>query len=223
MTEFEPQLELKPLPKIPLPLGWSELVLLALLHVITLARLAILNARNWPDGSECDGLRLRGENERLKCEIAWLERELAIKDARFNCLTPKKRPEFLPTERLEILLIKTARGLNNSQLARRFQVTVQTVRCWLRVVCLGNNIVQLPEKPTRYPDYLRYVVQQLKLYCPILGRFKIANILARVGLHISASTVWRIIKEPPAVPAVVETDSPSDKPHILKSNYPNHI
>ena len=53
MTEFEPELELKPLPKIPLPQGWSELVLMALLHVTTLARLAILNARNWPDGSWC--------------------------------------------------------------------------------------------------------------------------------------------------------------------------
>ena len=42
MTEFEPQLELKPLPKIPLPQGWSELVLLALLHVITLAKVARL-------------------------------------------------------------------------------------------------------------------------------------------------------------------------------------
>ena len=69
MTEFEPQLELKPLPKIPLPQGWSDLVLLALLHVVTLARLAIMNARNWPD-SECDGLRLRAENDRLKCEVA---------------------------------------------------------------------------------------------------------------------------------------------------------
>jgi hypothetical protein len=45
MTDFAPQWELKPLPKIPLPQGWSELVLLALLHVITLARLAILKGR----------------------------------------------------------------------------------------------------------------------------------------------------------------------------------
>jgi hypothetical protein len=67
MTEFEPQLEQKPLPRIPLPQGWGDLVLLALLHVVTLARLAIMNARNWPDYSECDGLRLRADNDRLKC------------------------------------------------------------------------------------------------------------------------------------------------------------
>ena len=84
-----------------------------------------MNARNWPSDSACNGLRLHAENDRLKYEIAWLERELAIKDARFNRLPPKKRPEFLSMERLEILLIKTFRGLNNPQLARRFQVNVQ--------------------------------------------------------------------------------------------------
>ena len=59
MSDFEPNLDPEPLPKIPLPQGWSDLVLLALLHTITLARLAIMNARNRPDSPECDGLRLR--------------------------------------------------------------------------------------------------------------------------------------------------------------------
>lgn len=162
-------------------------------------------------------------NDRLRSEIALLERELSIKDARFNRLAPKKRPEYLPAERLEILLIKTMRGLNNSQLARRFQITVQTVRRWVRGVHQGGDMVQLPSKATRYPDYLRLVIQQLKLVCPLLGRVKIADILARAGLHISASTVRRVIHEPPIVPAVAETDSPLPKPRILKSDYPNHI
>jgi hypothetical protein len=59
MINFEPQLEQKPLPKIPLPNGWSDLVLLALLHVITLARLAIMNACYWLDGSEMDFHKFR--------------------------------------------------------------------------------------------------------------------------------------------------------------------
>jgi transposase InsO family protein len=61
------------------------------------------------------------------------------------------------------------------------------------------------------------------MLCPLLGRFKIADILARVGLHISARTVRRIVNEPPVVPAVVESDTPSDKPRGLKSNYPSHL
>lgn len=223
MPDFEPNLEVESSPKIPLPSGWCDLTLLSLLHVIALARLAILNARNWPMGSECDGLRLRAENDRLKSEVTLLERELVIKDARFHRLPPKKRPEYLPSERLEIILIKTIRGLNNTQLAKRFQVTVQTVRRWLKGVHKGNNLVTLPVKATRYPDYLRLVIQQLKMYCPLLGRFKIADILARAGLHISASTVRRIVNEPPVVPAVAETDSPSYGPRVLRSDYPNHL
>ena len=35
-------------PEIPLPKGWTALTLQAILHVIALARIAILNAGNWP-------------------------------------------------------------------------------------------------------------------------------------------------------------------------------
>ncbi|MCL2119022.1 MAG: hypothetical protein FWH27_11405 [Planctomycetaceae bacterium] len=48
MTEFESELELKPLPKPPLPKGWTTLTLQAILHVIALARIVILNASHWP-------------------------------------------------------------------------------------------------------------------------------------------------------------------------------
>ena len=75
-------------------------------HRFMLSRLATMNTRNWPD-SECDGLRLRAENDRLKFEVALLDYEIAIKDVRFNRLPAKKRSEYLPSERLEILLIKT--------------------------------------------------------------------------------------------------------------------
>ena len=67
----DPEIRLKPgdLPEIPLPKGWSELTLHAVLHVISLARIALLNAHIWPDGPECDTLRLRAENDRLKNEM----------------------------------------------------------------------------------------------------------------------------------------------------------
>jgi len=71
-----------PTPEIPLPKGWTELTLQAILHVIALARIVILNAANWPSDRACDGLRLRVENDRLRAEINLLKQELAIKDAR---------------------------------------------------------------------------------------------------------------------------------------------
>lgn len=51
-------------PKIPLPDGWPSLALDALLHVMSLARLAIINARNWP--SDADDLNLRATCDRLR-------------------------------------------------------------------------------------------------------------------------------------------------------------
>ena len=71
-----------PAPEIPLPNGWTELTLQAILHVIAIARIVILNAANWPSDRECDGLRLRVGNDRLRAEINLLKQELAIKGAR---------------------------------------------------------------------------------------------------------------------------------------------
>ena len=83
----------------------------------------------------------------------------------------------------------------------------------------------MPEKTNRYPDFVRYIVQQLKSYCPMLGRFKIAEILCRAGLHLSASTVKRIIDEPPITPPETPS-SPApepDKPPTIQAWYPNHV
>jgi transposase InsO family protein/DNA-binding transcriptional regulator YiaG len=227
MPEFLPEtdilLDATPTPEIPLPKGWSKLTLQAVLHVITLARIVILNAANWPNDRECDGLRLRVENDRLRAEVNLLKQELAIKDARFTRLDPKKRPHYLPTERLEILMIRAIRGWSNAQVAKRFQVTVQTIINWIRGVDGDENIVQLPERTNRYPDFVRYIVQQLKTFCPMLGRYKIADILTRTGLHLSASTVKRIIGEPPIDPFKnINPTKPPTSPTI-QAWYPNHV
>ena len=208
-------------PEIPLPKGWTELTLQAILHIIVLARIVILNAANWPSDRTCDGLRLRVENARLRAEVNMLNREIAIKDSRFTRLEPKKRPHYLPTERLEILMIRAARGLSNAQVAKRFHVTVQTIINWIRGVDNGDETVQMPERANRYPDFVRYIVQQLKALCPMLGRYKIADILARAGLHLSASTVKRIIDEPPIEPAnAAAPESPSP---TVQAWYPDHV
>ena len=139
-----------PTPEIPLPKGWTELTLQAILHVIALARIIILNVANWPHDRECDGLRLRVENDRLRAEVNLLKQELAIKDARIVRLDPKKRSHYLPSERLEILMIRAVRGWSNSQVARRFHITVQTIVNWIRSVDNGDGTVQMPERINHY-------------------------------------------------------------------------
>ena len=48
---------------------------------------------------------------------------------------------------------------------------------------------------SRFPEIIRYVVQRIKLFCPTLGKVKIADRLAQAGLHIGKTTVQRILKE----------------------------
>lgn len=237
--DFEPYLETDNPPKISLPKGWPEFARVAILHVIALARLAIMHARCWPDGSENDTLRLRSEYDRLQCEVVMLRMELEIKDARIAAIDPHRRPNYSPRQRLQILRLRAARGWNKSQLARRFHVTVQTILNWMRALDDGDPLVGDYEevKPTRYPDYIRMIIQQIKAFFPILGRGKIADMLGRASLHISQSTVGRIIKEEPIDPSSVEQpgddpdedserardDSDDEPPREIIAKYPNHI
>ena len=227
IVDFEPHLDDSKPPKIPLPEGWPELTLAAVLHVIAVARLAILSARYWP-GGECSELRLRAENDRLRSEVELLKQEIAIKDARFATIDPQNRPRYSRQQRLAILVLKSARGWSTAQVAKRFHVTTQTIRNWMKA---STSLVEFPEKVTRYPDYLRFIIQQLKGYCPFLGRRKIADILTRTGLHISASTIRRIINEPPIDPEAIElpdepddsSEESSDKPRTMIAKYANHV
>ena len=59
-------------------------------------------------------------------------------------------------------------------------------------------MVQTRTPVNRFPDFVRYAVQQIKLFCPTLGKAKIADKLARAAIHIGTTTVQRILKEKPA-------------------------
>jgi len=69
---------------------------------------------------------------------------------------------------------------------------------------------------------VRYIVQRLRALCPMLGKVKIAEILARAGLHLGVTTVGRMLKEAPVA-------EPAPAPPLVKrkgavtSKYPNHV
>jgi hypothetical protein len=74
-------------------------------------------------------------------------------------------------------------------------VTAETIASWLqRIDEEGPKaLVQLPEPVNKFPDFVRAMVQRLKTLCPMLGKVKIAQILARAGLHLGVTTVGRIL------------------------------
>ena len=57
----------------------------------------------------------------------------------------------------------------------------------------------------RFPDFVRYSVQRLQALCPTLGKKKLAEVLARGGLHLGATTIGRIQNEKPKRPLAAES------------------
>jgi hypothetical protein len=47
----------------------------------------------------------------------------------------------------------------------------------------------------QFLDLVRVIVQRLQSFCPQLGKVKLAQVLARVGLHLGATTVGRMSQD----------------------------
>jgi transposase-like protein len=189
----------KKAPRIPLPKAWTRQVRSAMLHLISLAQYVTVYTRSWAVDSMNGRVRLKAENDRLRQEIALLREEIRIKDVRMVQINPHRRPHYPPTERMAILELSAARGWSLEQAANTFLLTAPTVASWMkRVDEQGTDaLVQLREPVNKFPEFVRYAVQRLKILCPNMGKVKIAQTLCRAGLHLGATTVGRIVKEPP--------------------------
>ena len=184
---------------IPLPEHWDDRVKSAVLQAIALAHFGITNVRGWCANSPITRVRLASENERLKAEIALLQEELRIKDRRLARVPARQRPHYPPAERMAILALKAARAWSAAQLAERFLLTAATIANWqLRLNESGPDaLVQLAQPVNRFPDFVAALVQRLKTLCPTMGKVRIANMLARAGLHLGVNTVRRMIQREP--------------------------
>ena len=212
------------LPAIPQPRGWPSRVKSAILHVISLAQFTLAHTRGWAANSPNARIRLTAELDRALQEITLLREEVRIKDLRMTQLSSHRRPYYRSTARMAILQLKAARNWSQEQTARTFLVTADTIRSWLRRVDEQgpDALVQLAEPVNKLPEFVRYIVQQLKALCPMLGKVKIAQILARAGLHVGATTIGRILKAKPAPKPT--TTRQSDANHgVVTSKYANHL
>ena len=177
-------------PRIPLPKGWPGCVKSAVVHVISLVHYAIVYARAWAADSINARVRLAAENDRLLEECALLHEELRIKDTRIAQIPPQRRPHYGPHERMAILELRAARGWSLKQTVNTFLVTPTTIASWVkRIDDQGANaLLQLHEPVNKFPDFVRYIVQRLKILSPAMGKIKIAETLCRAGLHLGVTT-----------------------------------
>jgi len=198
-----------------LPRDWTESIRSAVLNIVVLVRIATLAAREFLIQ---EGDVVHAKLFRLEGEVAMLREELRINGTRIGRIDPHRRPQYPPIERMAILELRAMRGWSKAETARRFFVSDHTIRSWLRRAD-DDTLLQTRTPVNRFPDVVRYAVQRIKLFCPTLGKVKIAQKLARAGIHIGKTTVERILKENPAKePASADTGKQSR----IVSKYPSH-
>ena len=126
-----------------------------------------------------------------------------------------------------------ARGWSKAQTGRHFLVTDDAVASWNgRIEEDGPGaLVNATVPVNKFPDFVAAMATKLKRPFPVMGRRRIADFLARAGLHIAPSTVRRMLNRKPATetPApVAPAQNPDEslasaKPRTVIANYPNHV
>ena len=83
----------------------------------------------------------------------------------------------------------------------------------------------MTEPVNKFPDFVRYIVRQMKAYFPRLGRVRIAQVLARTGLHLGATTVRRMWEKEDtgAEESVQLLETEAEKPRVVTAKYPGHV
>jgi transposase InsO family protein len=162
-----------------------------------------------------------GRIPRLTEEILLIKEEMRIKDARMESIHAQRRPHYVPIERLAILELRAARGWSQDQTADHMLVTPATIASWMsRLDEEGPAaLVQMREPVNRFPDFVAHMVRSLKVLCPAMGKVRIAQFLARAGLHLGSTTVARMLAAP-ARPRPAKQDSPH---RAVRSARPNQI
>ncbi|MFB3894467.1 MAG: transposase, partial [Phycisphaerae bacterium] len=215
------------LPDIHVPSGWAKSVKSAVLHVISLARYAILSAGGWAASAINPRARLAAEIERLHAEVAMLREELRIKDCRMAAIPPHRRPHHAPVMRMAILELKSARGWNLAQTAKRFLVEPATITAWFKRVDEADPgaLVQIVEPVNKFPQFVRHIVTRLKALCPSMGKASIARTLARAGLHLATTTIGRMLKAKPPKPVATKTATATEGEgnRVVTAKRPNHV
>ena len=210
--------------RLAVPKNWQRSIQSALLHVIALAKYALVYSRGWAGDSNSQRVRLAAKANLFEQEIALLREEGRIKDARMARIPGSKRPHYVPTERLAILELRAARGWSLVRTAKVFQVTTATIASWNKRLDEEGPaaLLSVHQPVNKFPDFVRYLVQRLQTLCPRLGKVKIAQILARAGLHLGVSTVGRMRREPPAQPRRPTIAPKATTPRVV-AKYPNQL
>lgn len=215
------------------PREWARHAKSALLHAVALGRVALLEVRSGFANGPLAQKRRLAEIDRLRGENALLREELRIKDARLAGIPAHKRPLYEPVERLAILALRAAAGWNGAETGRRFLLAPATIASWTRRLDEGgpDALVQTREPVNRFPEFVVELVAELKRTLPTMGKVRIAQVLARGGLHLAPATVARFLKRARR-PRPGPADEPAgegggrnknESPRVVRARYAHHV
>ena len=87
-------------------------------------------------------------------------------------IKPRSRPHYSPFERLAILELQAARGWNKAQTAKTFMIDQDTIYSWTkRTDEQGKHaFIEIPEPINKFPQFVTYIVQRLKVLCPTTAK-----------------------------------------------------
>jgi transposase InsO family protein len=164
-------------------------------------------------------------------ELARQTEIIRLLSARLTRLPAHQRPIYAPSDRLAILQLKAACGWNLAQTARVFLVESETIATWLkRLNDAGPRaLLQLAEPVNKFPEFVALCVRQLKATCPLFGKKRIAQMLARAGLSISTATVGRLLKRKTIGIDPTRSKVPEAKPppahtgRVVTARHPHHV
>ncbi|MCC7386520.1 MAG: DDE-type integrase/transposase/recombinase [Deltaproteobacteria bacterium] len=218
---------------IPLPRGWKKNVIAGLVCAVSLTRKVLLEIIPRLENSPDPRVQLAAEVTRTKQRNLWLEEEMRIKDARMAQIPAAHRPRYTPELRWRIVTLRASAGWSIAETARRFALARSTIADWVhRVEGHGRDgLLELPDPVNRFPNFVTVLVKRLKTINPLLGRKKIAGILARGGLAISASSAERFLKRktkrpPPSIfrrKPKTKGSTSTQKPRIVTAKRPHHV
>lgn len=171
--------------------------------------------------------RMLGQRDHLYTETAMLERGVAIFRSQRMVKAPRRRPQFDPRQRAEILL----RGWSSKQTALRFGVHPNTIRNWCRSLREKGRAERLLGEPpwNRLHEAVLWTVHEIRRLCPEreFGTRTIALHMIRAGIQISRTSIRRILEEERCKTdrwqRHVPTPDAGDATHLMNPKAPHFV
>ncbi|MBI3271732.1 MAG: DDE-type integrase/transposase/recombinase [Planctomycetes bacterium] len=166
----------------------------------------------------------------LRAEVFRLRSECELLRGRILRMESTTRPRYARWERLRILWHRARHGLSMRETARLFVIRVSTLQAWLRSLASVPPSGAAPAKgPRGLAAVVGHLARLLRWENPAWGSRRIAQVMARLGIKVSRSSVQRQVrrKPQPPTPSAPRKKSgkslPRRKARAVRAKRPHHV